>query len=157
MADENGMKCELQLTRPDVWKVKLQSDAIYEKWRNVTDLRTLTPEQRLERANDKARSQKIWNQLDLPYFNIWLSSNSDNIRALNSSSEDTGFTALTQRPSTSSKISLPEYQGEKSSMRPSSVMQATAVPPNIPSGNRIARPEGKGKISAVRSNTLENG
>lgn len=156
MADENGMKCELQLPRPDGWKVKLQSDAIYEKWRNVINVFSLSNAEYAFYMKDIEKSKQMWNQLSLPDFSIWSSSFAERTRALNMSSDETGTEGLVQTPSRNS-LTLTRGSEDSSSMRPSSVMQATAAPPNIPSGNRTARPEGKGKISAVRSNTLENG
>lgn len=124
-----GIGSELQITRPDVWKVKLESDRIYDKWRGVNDLSTLNEDQRWERAKDRQHSIDMWAQLNLPDFKSWESSVSDSLRALNSSSEETGRNALTHLPSKNSKISPPLYQSENSSTRPDSVKQAIEEPP----------------------------
>ena len=123
----------------------------------VADFATASPETQAQYLQDQNTSIAMWHQLNLPDFNIRENSFGESTRAEYNSAPYNGDLAGTQEPLMSSMTPLPSFNGDVSSMRPSSVMQATAVPPNIPSGNRIARPEGKGKISAVRSNTLENG
>ena len=79
--DGNGLSSEIQLTRPDVWKVKLESDKIYEKWRNV-DTASLTTIGRLSMRKDVKRSIAMWNQLDLPDFSTYIrNSSSESTRA----------------------------------------------------------------------------
>ncbi len=50
----NGVKCELQLSTPDMFNIKLESDAIYEAWRN----RNIESS---EKETDEKRSAALWN------------------------------------------------------------------------------------------------
>lgn len=129
--DGQGLSSEIQLTRPDVWKVKLESDAIYEKWRNITDLDTLNQQQRTERAADLKRSQDMWDQLNLPDFISFSTSSGDSDLALNSSSDETGRSGLDQRPLKNSNISPPLYHSDNSIKRPDSVRNAIVTPPAV--------------------------
>ena len=126
----NGISSEIQLTRPDVWQVKKESDAIYEKWRNVTNVDSLSPERQIEYFQDILRSNEMWRQLGLPDFSIYAAnSSSDNLRALNISSEETGLDARDHAPLMNSSMPLPSRIGEISKMRPDSVIQATKSTP----------------------------
>lgn len=129
--DGQGLSSEIQLTRPDVWKVELESDAIYEKWRNITDLDTLNQQQRTERAADLKRSQDMWDQLNLPDFISFSTSSGDSDLALNSSSDETGRSGLDQRPLKNSNISPPLYHSDNSIKRPDSVRNAIVTPPAV--------------------------
>jgi len=127
----NGIGAEIQLSRPDVWAVKLESDKIYEKWRNIVpdgNIEALTPQQQIEYFADLEKSRNMWNQLDLPDFNIWANSSSERTLASQMSSRYRGERAGTQEPLISSKTPLPSRMGEMSSMRPDSVKQAIDSP-----------------------------
>ena len=127
--DANGIGSEIQLTMPAVWKVKLESDAIYDKWRDV-DLSTADAKTQQEYVAEQEKSLQMWAQLDLPDFSMYeRSSSSDNTRALYSVSPKTGDFAGTQLPSASSKIPLPSLMPDVSSTRPDSVKQAIENPP----------------------------
>ena len=129
----DGLGAEIQVTQPDVWEVKLKSDKIYEKWRDVEDIHKLSPQEVMEYYADIERSNEMWNHLNLPDFSNFSNSASDSLRAENISSELTGPTAGTQEPLTNSNISLlPD--GKTSNIRPVSVKQAMSTPPtdNIP-------------------------
>ena len=166
--DNHGVNCELQLTRPDVWQVKLESDAIYEKWRNVTDRHALSVAQYMKYWKDRKRSQRLWSQLDLPDFSIYCAnSSSESTRAWNSSSAETGFSGLRQTPLTSSNV-LILGSSKNSRIRPSSVMQAMGAPPRLDSNYSVTRratnsniivPEGEGaeQQRGLAGNTIPQG
>lgn len=56
---ENGLHGEIQMTTPEAWSIKKQTDAIYEKWRNVS-LDSATPQQVAEYESDYERSSQLW-------------------------------------------------------------------------------------------------
>jgi hypothetical protein len=74
--EPNGIGVEVQLTTPEHWPVKLESDAIYDKWRTIAskDPSTLEPivQKRLYAAIKK--SQALWKAANVPdlskYANI---------------------------------------------------------------------------------------
>ena len=100
----DGVSSELQLTRPDAWKTKLWSDAIYDKWRNVTDVMSLSLEDREQYIKQKAESNERWNQLGLPDFSKYVrSSSAVRTREFQSSSNETGLVGSTQAPFTNSR------------------------------------------------------
>jgi hypothetical protein len=82
----DGLGAEIQVTQPDVWEVKLKSDKIYEKWRDVEDIHKLSPQEVMEYYADIERSNEMWNHLNLPDFSSFSNSASDSLRALNISS-----------------------------------------------------------------------
>ena len=124
--NDSGIGAEIQLSRPDVWKVKLESDKIYDKWRNV-DVASMSETQAIERQKAKEKSLKMWHQLDLPGFSIYeVNSSSDNTRANIISSPYNGERSGIQEPSISSSGRNPE----SSSILPDSVIQAIQTPPS---------------------------
>lgn len=127
----DGIRSEIQMTRPDVWQVKKESDLIYEKWRNVTDPNKLSKEDRAALIADMQRSRKMWDQLGLPDFSIYAdNSASESTRALNISSMETGREGRTNLPSTSSRTNTSEEGSvETSIILPDSVMDATKSAP----------------------------
>lgn len=52
------MGAEIQITQPNVWKVRLESDKIYDKWRNV-DLPNLSPQEQSEYQADFEMSNEM--------------------------------------------------------------------------------------------------
>lgn len=134
----NGIGAEIQLSRPDVWTVKLESDKIHKKWRNMTDCSALSNAEYIQYMNDVQRSKKMWSQLNLPDFKNWESSASDSTRALKWSSADTGRTGFTHDPLTSSRTRTLGSL-ENSSMRPDSVKQAIDSPLSDSSISQIFR------------------
>ncbi|MEG0585763.1 MAG: hypothetical protein RR504_05190, partial [Christensenellaceae bacterium] len=121
----DGLGAEIQLTTPQHWAVKLESDAIYEKWRNVEDYTKLNKVGRTEYLSDRVKSLQMWNQLNLPDLMSLSTSSSDNTVAENISSQESGERAGLQAPSKYSKTSMVEV----SSNRPSSVKQAIGDTP----------------------------
>ena len=103
-------------TTPEAWKTKLESDKIYEKWRNV-DFAKLSEKELEQYQKALIRSNQMWEKSDVPDFMSLASSSSDNTRPLNISSPSSGDIAGTQTPSMSS---LTGYD-EVSTMRPDSV------------------------------------
>lgn len=125
----NGIRSEIQMTRPDVWQVKKESDLIYEKWRNVTDQNQLSDADFTAKQADMQRSREMWDQLGLPDFSIYAdNSASESTRALNISSSETGREGRTNLPSTSSRTRT-EGSGETSIILPDSVIQTTKSAP----------------------------
>lgn len=121
--DGNGISSEIQLTRPDVWRVKLESDKIYEKWRNV-DYYGLSAEQSTDYLKDLMRSKEMWNGLDLPEFTAWASSPSVKTSpSIMSPKRIEDFTG-THEPRSNSNIPVSVV----SNIRPDSVMQAMESP-----------------------------
>lgn len=66
--EPNGIGIEVQLTTPEHWPMKLESDAIYDTWRTIAskDPSTLEPivQKRLYAAIKK--SQDLWKSLNMP-------------------------------------------------------------------------------------------
>ena len=124
--NKNGLYSEVQLTRADVWKVKMASDAIYDKWRNL-DRQGLPPDEERAYLDDLDRSNSMWNQLDLPDFSKYDNSSSESGRPFMMSPQSSGDLTGIHFPSTSSLVGL-----RGSSMtRPDSVMDAIeSSPPN---------------------------
>lgn len=112
----NGLGSELQVTMPDVWKVKLASDAIYDKWRNVK-LEELTAEQAQMTLADLERSQKMWDALHLPDFGSFSTSSGESGRPIMNVSPNTDVDGFTHSPSMSSL----NPSGESRNTRPVSV------------------------------------
>lgn len=56
-----GINGEIQLTTPEAWKIKKQTDAIYQKWRDV-DLETLSQQQKTQYKEDMRKSSNLWEQ-----------------------------------------------------------------------------------------------
>lgn len=115
--NENGLGSELQVTKPDVWKVKLASDAIYDKWRNV-EILLASEDVRKEHFKDKESSIKMWESLHLPDFKSFESSSSERMRPFISSSPNMDLVGRTHLPSINSM-----NEGEDVSItRPDSVL-----------------------------------
>ncbi len=55
----NGLNAEIQITTQEAWAVKKQTDAIYDKWRNIEESR-MTDEQRAEHQADYEQSARLW-------------------------------------------------------------------------------------------------
>ncbi|MEG2958094.1 MAG: hypothetical protein RR826_07585, partial [Christensenellaceae bacterium] len=56
---QGGVNAEIQLTTNEMFKVKLASDAIYEKWR-MRDPGKLTDKDWTQKADDDMVSRKLW-------------------------------------------------------------------------------------------------
>ena len=55
----DGMIAEVQLSTPEAWQIKLETDLIYERWRSV-DEATMSANQTKERRADYLRSKQLW-------------------------------------------------------------------------------------------------
>ena len=117
----DGLGAELQLATPEAWKVKLESDKIYEKWRNVNPKQLSTTKRQLYKQ-EVERSLDLWDQLNLPDFMRLSTSLGVNNLPLRTVSRTTmGGSALPQRPPTNSRKSSPFQKGSMSINRPDSV------------------------------------
>lgn len=113
----DGISSEIQLTTADHWPAKLESDAIYDKWRNF-NLGTASKTER-QRYNDAmAKSQALWAKVDFNEFDKAVQSLSDTGRASRSVAPVTSKLGLTQEPSLYTKTPSPS---ESANMSPSSV------------------------------------
>ena len=113
----DGISSEIQLTTAEHWPAKLESDAIYDKWRNFDfDASTKTERQRYNEA--MARSQALWAKVDFSEFDKTVQSLSDTGRALRSVAPVTSKLGLTQEPSLYTKM---PSSSESANMSPSSV------------------------------------
>ena len=57
----DGIKGEIQISTPEAWAIKKQTDAIYDKWRNFDEF-SLTDAQAAERAADYTKSMEMWEE-----------------------------------------------------------------------------------------------
>ena len=113
----DGISSEIQLTTADHWPAKLESDAIYDEWRNFNlDASTKTERQRYNEA--MAKSQALWAKVDFNDFDKTVQSLSDTGRASRSVAPVTLKSGLTQEPSLYTKM---PSSSESASMSPSSV------------------------------------
>ena len=71
--EPNGIGVEVQLTTPEHWPVKLESDAIYDKWRQIAsqDVNTLPPiiQKRLKAALNKSKA--LWAAQNIPDLSMY--------------------------------------------------------------------------------------
>ncbi|MBQ7255679.1 MAG: hypothetical protein IJS31_05490, partial [Oscillospiraceae bacterium] len=132
----NGLGCEIQVSTPEAWKVKLATDKVYKQWQGMKNA-DLTPKQAIQFMQDQEWSKQQFDQLDLPDFSIYeRTSSSDITRPLSISSRNSGSLAGTQEPSTSSSAWPPVSNGDSSMMRPDSVItniESSPFPGSIPS------------------------
>lgn len=54
-----NISCELQLSTPEAWKVKMQTEEIYAKWRDVNDVNKFSLKQRAEMERNIALSRDV--------------------------------------------------------------------------------------------------
>ncbi len=134
--DETGVNIEVQVSTPSAWEVKLKSDLIYEKWRNVL-LWRMAAEQAREWAVDKATSRKMWGDLGLPYFGNFLISSSELMTDERSKSPaviPSNLSSGTQRPLANLRTESVLESLSSRSMTPSSVLEYEydiAEPPSV--------------------------
>lgn len=71
--EPNGIGVEVQLTTPEHWPIKLESDAIYDKWRQIAsqDVNTLPPiiQKRLKAAINKSKA--LWAAQNIPDLSMY--------------------------------------------------------------------------------------
>lgn len=155
--NDNGMGVELQLSTPEAWKVKMQTEDIYAKWRKVESDPNFVPTK--EYLEDMDSSERLWNQVDTPDFSTIASSSGVNGRESVSqgSAGDIGFVNATQRPAENSSNGLPT---DTRMMRPSGLtnnLESTTTPPNnsVPNVPQNTR-DGNGPDTPTRlSQTVE--
>lgn len=150
----DGLGSELQITMPHVWQVKLISDGIYDKWRDIKpedkDAQTVR-----QFEADLARSQKMWEELQLPDFTRWDTSSSESTRPDISVPRYTGVSGADHLLSTSSLYG----NEDMSNTRPSSVSTNMGTPPSHNSTDIISQEAGDSKYPSskmsMRSDTAK--
>jgi ppGpp synthetase/RelA/SpoT-type nucleotidyltranferase len=115
----DGISSEIQLTTAAHWPAKLESDAIYDKWRNF-DYDSATKAERQRYNEAVAKSQALWAKVDFSEFDKAANSLSDTGRASWSVEPSTLKSGLTQEPSLYAKI---PSSSESANTSPSSVTQ----------------------------------
>lgn len=100
--NDGGIGIELQLSTPEAWKVKMQTEEIYAKWREAEANPDFVPTP--EYIADVQRGKDMWAQLALPDFSSFATSAGDSSTASSSQSSPgmSGLESRTQTPSTSS-------------------------------------------------------
>lgn len=110
---------ELQLSTPEAWKVKMETEKIYAKWRDEEAKPGFMDQEPEEHKEDMKKSARLWAQLSLPDF----------------SSFDTSLSESTRQ---SSSISSPSLIGERSSPQTPPENSPTGQPVSL---SRMMRPE----------------
>lgn len=150
----DGLGSELQITMPHVWQVKLISDGIYDKWRDIKPEDKDAKTARKFEA-DLARSQKMWEELQLPDFTRWDTSSSESTRPDISVPRYTGVSGADHLLSTSSLYG----NEDMSNTRPSSVSTNMRTPPSHNSTDIISQEAGDSKYPSskmsMRSDTAK--
>ena len=140
---DNGIGIELQLSTPQAWKVKMETEKIYAKWREA-EARGIRSEEKAAYEADLLRSMNMWNQVETPDFPTI--ANSSGVSGRESSSKgspsDMFFTSGPQRPFENSSKPLGKEESYLS-MRPSGLTNNNSIqtPPdnsvfNIPQNTR---------------------
>jgi ppGpp synthetase/RelA/SpoT-type nucleotidyltranferase len=148
----DGINAEIQFATKDVWnKTKLESDKLYEKWRNK-DYSSLSANEETEFKADRKKSMGMWDQLNLPDKINSLASHVESANPLNISSVFSGERAGFQAPPKNSSAPLPPSSGSKSISRLDSVNTNRDLP-------SIKTPPSKDIISKGKenSNTSDQG
>lgn len=149
----NGVTSEVQLTTKDHWPLKLWSDSIYDKWRNV-EIDNMSPSEFVNYKSDVQISRRKWEEAHLPDLEVYVrNSSSESGRASNMSAPYTLDAGLDQDPSTYSNNTDPD----KSKILPSSVMHKSFMDVTPPSSdNSILSPKSSGiNNQSARKNSLE--
>ena len=136
----DGIKGEIQISTPEAWAIKKQSDAIYDKWRNFDEF-TLTDAQAAERAADYTKSMEMWEE----YYNSFTPEvrrmASSSVMGLESSQVPNTPLKGTQAPSINSFTRNSESGYARSREVPSTMPYrvSTSTPPSdaVISGNSI--------------------
>ena len=151
----NGINGEIQLTTKQAWEIKKQTDAIYDRWRNVA-LDQLSSEQKVKRKNDYAESARLWEAYYSGIAPEVKRMASDSVMGLESQSSlhndvDLDQTPLlnsnTSKPSTDSANNLTFSYNENLNFIPST--------PNQYSDSIIAQEQGKGNENPGESGQTE--
>ena len=58
---EDGINGEIQLTTPEAWAIKKQTDKYYQKWRDIKP-KDMTPNQIAERERDYTENAQLWQE-----------------------------------------------------------------------------------------------
>ena len=146
--NDNGIGIELQLSTPEAWRVKMETEKIYAKWREAeADPNFVATE---EYWRDMGRSEGLWSQVDTPDFSIFANSSGVSGRESGSqgSPSDIGLVNAPHRPLENSSSGLP---GETRITRPSGLindLDSTITPP-IKSTTSIAQNMGDGNTNST--------
>ena len=132
--NEDGIASEVQLTTKEHWPLKLWSDSIYDKWRDVTNPDAeLTAEEKKQLIADRDLSRERWSQFEMPDLSPYERKSLASRGRASINSDASAYVTGTdfQTPPTSSLASLPSRMGDRSNTRPSSVTQKSdiAAPP----------------------------
>jgi len=147
--NDGGIGIELQLSTPEAWKVKMQTEEIFVKWRDIEATGQIPAEMVAEYNADIQRSMDLWDQLALPDFSAFeTKASSSEESGLESSSQksprQTGLTGVDQAPLTNSSI-LPSPGNL--SMRPSGLTNV-ATTSNTPSNQgNVNIPQNSGNVN----------
>ena len=57
----NGINGEIQISTPQAWQIKRETDKIYQKWRN-SNIEGMSPEERARYKADMAYSSRLWEE-----------------------------------------------------------------------------------------------
>jgi len=128
----DGIGVELQLSTPEAWKIKMQTEDIYAKLREM-DFAALSDEAKAEYDRMRQQSIELWDSIQLPDFNRLTTSASDRTRPSMNSSPYIGEIGFTQKPLTSSLSQpSPTASGVWQNTRPESVSTYDDIqsPPN---------------------------
>lgn len=137
-----GLGAEVQLTTKEAWKVKLESDKIYDKWRNIsTD--TLSKNDFEAYKKDLNKSRQLWESVDTSSLGKLDISSSDNGRPDMTSPKYNAGRGSDQLPSINSKNGVGN-ESVSTTIRPDSVTTYSIDAPPDKSNISVQHSGGKG-------------
>ena len=155
----NGLNFELQLTTKGHWAIKSAEDAIYDKWRNYTDIDSEPESVRQAYLADMKRSSEMWSQFDPSELDAAKSSLSETADEFQYSAADIGEEGLTQSPFTNSEnvalssnlMTLPSSNLPMNAMSDTSSRDVSEnITSNEENGNRV-------DVASEATNYYDNG
>lgn len=140
--NSEGLGAEVQLTTKEAWKVKLESDKIYDKWRNIsTD--TLSKNDFEAYKKDLNKSRQLWESVDTSSLGKLDISSSDNGRPVMTSPKYKAGRGSDQLPSINSKNGVGN-ESVSTTIRPDSVTTYSIDAPPDKSNISVQHSGGKG-------------
>ncbi len=140
--NSEGLGAEVQLTTKEAWKVKLESDKIYDKWRNIsTD--TLSKNDFEAYKKDLNKSRQLWESVDTSSLGKLDISSSDNGRPVMTSPKYNAGRGSDQLPSINSKNGVGN-ESVSTTIRPDSVTTYSIDAPPDKSNISVQHSGGKG-------------
>ena len=118
----NNINGEIQLHTNESWKIKKETDKIYEKWRDI-DYDDMTPEMVIKRDKDFAYSAKLWNDYFRSVSDVVKRNASSSVKGLAKNSSPTFPLNGTHEPLSNTKPGLPYSSGSESNTLPLSNKQ----------------------------------